>query len=141
MDIVRAIDLKKSLTDILNEKFLNKPVDKDLTKRILAEVDLFIGSILSQSKGDIFTKDVSYGINIYEGRVFVLPQNFFTALLINGVFFPYSLWSDINSIDTEMGKFEWKDGSLFFQPMNDPKFVTVLTKNKISDELSQKTNT
>ncbi|RUP42328.1 MAG: hypothetical protein EKK63_01745 [Acinetobacter sp.] len=111
----------KRILDLLNgelkeqfSKFQDELIDpsRKLERRINAEIK---NQLMLQAKNFANNDNVKFDTIVLFDVIKIIPKNFFTGLLIEGVFCPSALFG-ATELDTRKGKYVWKDETFYFIP-------------------------
>lgn len=103
--------LKSDMQKILEDEFLQKPVGKDVINSIGLRIDSYMRALV-EDQG--FHKEIEFEVTgiLDDSRVNVVPGNFFTGLLMQGIYYPPALYG-ANELETNIGKYVWDSSGQF----------------------------
>ncbi len=128
------INISDDMKSILN-KFNGRTLSNDTTHEIIEN----IRQLLNFKVNDITKNDgIDFEIKITSSKSYINPRNFFTALLMVGIYSPLTHPSigDIYEHHTEFGKYYWMNGELKYKE----KSKKNIRKERIEKVLKDRNN-
>lgn len=128
--------IKEEMKQILEKEFLQKRNGEFTHQEITEEIKSYLHSFLHKNMGGGYCDRISFEAGASsDGTFLISPKNFFTGLLMKGIYYPPALWG-LSEAESENGIYKWVDNKLAFFPKSAGWVTIPINITKSSDGIS-----
>ena len=103
-------EIRNRLMDCTKE-FLGRPIDDNFINNIKERFHNQLHDLY-----DIDYKNIDLEVKRVNDRIELIPKNLYTLLLLKGIFVPFELLEGLETYESDIGIFFFKDGKPCFVP-------------------------